>query len=80
VLFGKAEVRLEVAPDLLGALLVLEQVEGGEGGQVDPAVEYQGGLEPTVGEEQVALQLWQLAGVNSLHPIGETSLFRRRER
>ena len=51
------DVRLVVAAQPLGPLLVLEQVEGGEFGQVEPLVEDQDGLDPTVGEKEVAAEL-----------------------
>jgi hypothetical protein len=47
-------VGLEVRAQLVAAGVVREQVEGGEGGQVEAAVEDQGGLEAAVGEERAA--------------------------
>ena len=57
----QGEVGLEVAPELLGSLLVLEQVEGGEAGQVEPAVEDQRGLEAAVGVRQAVSMTAMLA-------------------
>ena len=67
VLLGELEVGHEVAAQLLGApSSLLEQIEGGELGQVEPAVEDQGGLDPAVGEEELVAQLRKSVPV--VHP------------
>jgi hypothetical protein len=52
-----------IATQLLGAPVVLEQVEGGERGQVEALVEDEHGLDPTVREEEDVPELGQLVAV-----------------
>jgi hypothetical protein len=63
VLAGDRGVGAEVAPERRLARLVLHQVEGGEVGQVDPVVENQGGLDPTVGQKKSAGKLRQVVSI-----------------
>ena len=62
----QGEVRLVVAPELIQSLVVVEQDEGGELGQVEPLMEDEGGLDTPVGQEEVTVQLWQLLSVAHL--------------
>lgn len=50
-------VGLEIAAERFRALVVFQQVEGGEQRQVEAFVEDQGGLDPAVGQEQAAVEL-----------------------
>src|SRR4051812_10686940 len=51
-LTSQGEVRGEVGAQLVAAGLVAQQGEGGEAGQVEPAVEDQRGLQTAVGEKR----------------------------
>ena len=53
------EVRLEVAVHRRPSVLRLEEGERGEAGELEPVEEDQRRLHAAVGEEHVAVQLWQ---------------------
>jgi hypothetical protein len=63
------DVGLEVGAQLVGARVVLEEVEGGEAGQVDAPVEDQRGLEATVGDEgPIALEVRKSVAITHTSP------------
>jgi hypothetical protein len=63
VLARELGVWFEIAAQGLRALVVLQQVEGGEQRQVETLVEDQGGLDPAVVQEQAAPQLGQVVAM-----------------
>src|SRR6185436_10596305 len=63
-LTGQDSVRRVVPAELLGTLVVLQQVEGGEGGQVEAAMVDERRLETAVGDEEAAVELRQALPVH----------------
>lgn len=58
----KFQIRHVVVAERLGALLIPEQDEGREQRKLERLVKDQGRLDPTVGEEKLSIQLWELGG------------------
>jgi len=72
MLAGQRRVRLVVAAQRFRALLVLEQVEGREGREVQAFVEDQARLDSAIGEKDVTVALRQTLTVFHRTPFGDT--------
>src|SRR5262249_31280238 len=64
-LFGQGGIGPEVLAKSRLAIGPFEQVEGGKVGKLQPLEKDQGGLDATVGKEQIALELGQSVAISS---------------